>query len=361
MRQKANWAQIGIFLCLALFFLDWASDLLIPIVAALLGFLIMRPVERSMSKLGVPSVITAFLVCAVAGIGLTFAAWNFSHPIAQLAEDLPDMINDIRRMPSAAAETLDKLGEAAKAAEDAVASAEDEPAMAVKVVESTNFVSSLVASAPVVLGQIILTIVLMFFLISSGSSFVRKLVESLPRFSDKRAAVAMVQQIERKLGQYLGGITLINLTLGIVIGAAMAAWGLPNPVMFAVIAFSLNFIPYVGAIFGALLASIVGFNVYDDAWTAIMIFATYMALTSIEGQLVTPYVISNQLKLNPTVVFVAVAFFAWIWSVVGMVIAVPVLITAKVILDQTPSTRAIGVFLGGEDVRSDDPRVDRES
>ncbi len=349
MKQKPNWAQIGIFLCLVLFFLDWASDLLIPIVAAILGFLIMRPLERSASRMGIPSAITAFVICAMAGVGLTFAVWNFSYPIAQLAEDLPDMINDLRRMPNPAAETLDKLGEAAKAAEDAVASSKDEPAMAVKVVEGTNFVSSLVASAPLVLGQIVLTIVLMFFLISTGSSFVRTLVESLPRFSDKRAAVGVVQQIEQKLGLYLGGITLINFCLGIVIGAAMALWGLPNPVMFAVIAFSLNFVPYVGAVFGALLASIVGFNVYDDAWPAILIFATYMALTSIEGQLITPYAISSRLKLNPAVVFVAVAFFAWIWSVVGMVIAVPVLITMKVILDQNSSTRAIGVFLGGEE------------
>ncbi|MCK8463184.1 AI-2E family transporter [Aliiroseovarius sp. S1339] len=349
MKPKASWAQIGVFVFLGLFFLDWASDFLIPLVAAILGFLIMRPVERRMSKWGVPSVITAFLICTVAGAGLTFAAWNFSHPISQLAEDLPDMINDLRRMPNAAAETLDKLGEAAKAAEEAVDSVNDEAAMEVKVVKGTNFISSLVTSAPLVLGQIALTIVLMFFLISSGSSFVRKLVESLPRFSDKRAAVGMVQQVEQKLGLYLGGITLINLCLGIAIGIAMALWGLPNPVMFAVIAFSLNFIPYVGAIFGALLASVVGFSVYNDAWTAILIFSTYMMLTSIEGQFITPYVISNRLKLNPTVVFVAVAFFAWIWSVVGMVIAVPVLITIKVILDQNPATRKIGVFLGGEE------------
>ncbi|MCI2394028.1 AI-2E family transporter [Aliiroseovarius sediminis] len=346
-RTKANWAQIGVFVFLALFFLDWASDFLIPIIAALLGFLIMRPIERRMSRWGVPSAITAFLICAVAGVSLTFAAWNFSHPIAQLAEDLPEMINDLRRMPNAAADTLDKLGAAAKAAEDAVDSGDDTPAMEVKVVENTNFIGSLVASAPVMLGQIALTIVLMFFLISSGSSFVRKLVESLPRFADKRAAVGIVQQVEQKLGLYLGGITLINFCLGIVIGGAMALWGLPNPVMFGVIAFSLNFIPYVGAVFGALLASIVGFNVYNDAWTAILVFSTYMALTSIEGQLITPYVISNRLKLNPTVVFVTVAFFAWIWSVVGMVIAVPVLITVKVILDQSQSTRAAGIFLGG--------------
>lgn len=359
MKEKPNWAQIGIFLCLALFFLDWASDFLIPIVAAILGFLIMRPIERRMSKLGIPSVITAFAICAVAGAGLMFAVWNFSFPITQLAEDLPDMINDLRRMPNPAAETLDKLGEAAKAAEDAVASTEKEPAMAVKVVENPGFVSSLVAAAPIVVGQIVLTIVLMFFLISSGSTFVRKLVESLPRFSDKRAAVAMVQQVEQKLGQYLGGITLINFCLGIVIGAAMAAWGLPNPIMFAVIAFSLNFVPYIGAVFGALLASIVGFNVYEDAWSAVLIFATYMTLTSIEGQLITPYVISNRLRLNPTVVFVAVAFFAWIWSVVGMVIAVPVLITIKVILDQTPSTRALGVFLGGEEASDTKAQEDR--
>lgn len=344
--RKPTWAEAGIFFCLAIFFLDWASDFLIPLVAAFLGALILRPVQRKAASMGIPDGITAFLVCLATGTAIICAVWTFSNPISQLANDLPEMINELRQMPNPAAETLDKIGDAAEAAQEAVAGEKDVPAMEVKVVENTSFLGTLVASAPIMLGQIALTIVLLFFLISSGSSFERKLVECLPNFADKRAAVRIVQTVAQKLGQYLGGITLINLGLGVVIGLAMAAWRLPTPLMFGVIAFSLNFIPYVGAIFGALLAAIVGFNEYHDAWISILIFATYMTLTSIEGQFVTPYVISNRLKLNPAVVFIAVAFFAWIWSVVGMVIAVPLLISAKVVLDQSDKTRPIAVFLG---------------
>ncbi|MDE0589124.1 AI-2E family transporter [Halocynthiibacter sp. C4] len=344
--RKPKWAEIGIFLCISVFFLEWASDFLIPLVAAFLGSLILRPVQRKAMSVGIPNGITAFLVCLAAGVAIVIAVWTFSNPISQLVNDLPAMINELRNTPNAAAETLDKIGDAAEAAQEAVAGKEDVPAMEVKVVENSSFLGSLVTSAPVLLGQIVLTIVLLFFLVSSGSTFERKLVECMPNFADKRATVQIVQTVAQKLGQYLGGITLINLGLGVVIGLAMAAWGLPNPYMFGVIAFTLNFVPYIGAIFGALLAAIVGFNEFHTAWSAILIFATYMALTSIEGQFVTPYIISNRLKLNPAVVFITVAFFAWIWSVVGMVIAVPLLITAKVLLDQSPSTRPIALFLG---------------
>ena len=162
----------------------------------------------------------------------------------------------------------------------------------------------------------------------------------------------LVQKLEQKLGHYLGSIALINVALGIAISFAMFLWGLSNPLLFGLIAFLLNFIPFLGAIAGAAFAALVAFSEFRELWPAFGVFLTYMALTSLEGQLLTPYLLSSRLKLNTPFVFISVACFAWIWSVIGMVVAVPILIVAKIILDEFENTRKIGAFLG--DARSDE-------
>ncbi len=122
--------------------------------------------------------------------------------------------------------------------------------------------------------------------------------------------------------------------------------------MFGVIAFALNFIPFLGAVAGgAVFAALAAYSEFQALWPTVGVFLTYVVLTGTEGgQLITPKLLSNRLKLNTTVVFLAVAFFAWIWSVIGMIVAVPILIVVKIVLDEIEATRRIGAFLGGATV-----------
>jgi predicted PurR-regulated permease PerM len=91
---------------------------------------------------------------------------------------------------------------------------------------------------------------------------------------------------------------------------------------------------------------IIAFVEFGTLWTAMLVFATYYTLTALEGQLITPTLVGQRLRLNVVAVFLAVAFFAWTWSVMGMVVAVPMLIVVKVVCDSVPRLRRIGLFLG---------------
>ena len=355
--SRVHWSIVGIFLILVIHTLSWAGEFLIPITAALLGFLVILPVERKLSRMGVPSSATAAVFCLGLTALVVFVAISVAGPVANLIEDLPGMVRQMRiELAGMGGDTIDKIKDAAEAAEQVVEG--ETVALKVRVDNSGDYIGRILMGAPSFAVQMVLTMVLMFFLISSGSSFLRKLVEVTPSFRDRRTRVSVVNQVAQRLGVYLGGITMINAGLGVAIGLAMWAWGVPNAAMFAFIGFAFNYVPYLGAVAGAALAGIVAFSEMNDLWTAVLVFATYMTLTSIEGQLVTPYVISGRLKLNPTVVFIAVAFFAWIWSVIGMVVAVPILIAFKIIFDEYPATRPIGLFLGGEDDRLAKPDED---
>ena len=181
-----------------------------------------------------------------------------------------------------------------------------------------NIAAQIAATAPLVLGQIVFTLVLLFFILASGDLFRKRVVEVIPKLRDKKRAMAIADDIERRLGRYLFTITVINAGLGVVVGLAMWALGMPDPLLFGVAAFILNYMPYVGAIIGTTGALIIGLIALPDIWMAALTAAVYFGCTSVEGQLVTPYFVGRSLKLNPVVVFLSVAFWAWLWSVVGM-------------------------------------------
>ncbi|WP_324754962.1 AI-2E family transporter [Roseovarius sp. Pro17] len=131
---------------------------------------------------------------------------------------------------------------------------------------------------------------------------------------------------------------------------------MPSAVVFGVMAFGLNFVPYLGGLLGAAIAAAVAFVSLNGVWPAAGVFAAYIALTAVEGQLITPLLISRRMRLNTTVVLLTVAFFAWIWSFMGMIVALPILIVVKVACDETTSLHTIGRFLG--DIDDAKPRSD---
>ena len=185
---------------------------------------------------------------------------------------------------------------------------------------------------------------LLYFILASGDMIYEKIVYVLPTFRDKRLAMRIAHDIERRVSRYLFTITLINAGLGIAIGSAMWLLGMPDPLLFGVIAFLLNFIPYIGAIAGTALATIIGLVSLPHAGSR-RSGRAYLALTSLEGQFVTPYCIGRSLKLNTVVVFLSVTLWAWLWSVVGMIVATPLLVSFRVLCEHIPMLEGVGHFL----------------
>ena len=148
------------------------------------------------------------------------------------------------------------------------------------------------------------------------------------------------------MSHYLLTVTLINFGLGAVIGTAMALIGMPQPLVWAVVAFLLNYLPYLGPIFGAGLSAVVAIVTFDSLAYAALAPALYMIATSIEGQFLTPVILGRRLELNTVSVFVTVVFWGWLWGIAGAFMAVPFLVCLKVICDNVESMATLGNFLG---------------
>jgi predicted PurR-regulated permease PerM len=191
------------------------------------------------------------------------------------------------------------------------------------------------------------TLLVLFFLLVSGDTFLRKLVEVVPSFSDKRRVVALSQQIEENVSAYLLTITVMNAIVGLATAAAAWACGLGDPILWGGIAFLLNYVPIIGPAIGVLLFLLAGLLTIEVLWQAFLPAAAYLLIHLIEGETVTPMLLARRFTLNPVIVVISLIFWFWMWGVPGAVLAVPMLAIAKIICDDVKPLSAIGHFLEG--------------
>jgi predicted PurR-regulated permease PerM len=194
--------------------------------------------------------------------------------------------------------------------------------------------------------SILSTLILLYFLLASGDLFLRKTIAVTPRFSDKKRAVDIAQQVEAAVSRYFFTVTFINICLGCAVTVAMYLLGVPNPVLWGVMVFTLNFIPYIGDIISFTVLTIVGLLSFDQLLQSLMVPGVFYLLTAIEGYLITPIIVSRRLSLNPVVIILSVLFWGWMWGVGGALLAVPILVALKTVCDRVDSLNVFGEYLG---------------
>ena len=343
-RNKPSWASVGIFLILASAAFIYAKAVLMPVVLAFLLAITFSPVRRAMERVKIPAGIAAALITLGLLFGLIGAFAGVSAPLSDYVANAPEYIEDASDKLRSVSETVEKVSSVGDSVEIAAAKTED--VQTVEVAEP-GLAAKVASIAPIILAQIVLTLALLFFILASSDMFYEKIVHSIGRFKDKRRAVRIIRDIETKLSRYFFTITIINAGLGVAIGLAMWAMGMPHPYLFALFAFVFNFVPYIGAVLGVVLATVIGIITFDEVATALLAGLAYFSLTSFEGQFVTPYAVGRSLKLNTVVVFIAVAFWGWMWSIVGMIVAMPLLIALRAFAEHIPSLQSFGDFLSG--------------
>jgi predicted PurR-regulated permease PerM len=237
----------------------------------------------------------------------------------------------------------------ARATEAVAAIADDTPAsakpLAVSVVSdrpAANMLSGIWDFG----ANLVITLVLLFFMLATGDAFLTKVVAAIPRLSDRKAVVATARAIEDGIARYLITVVTINLVLGILVGLTCSFSGLPNPVLWGAMAGIFNFVPYVGALCGIAIVAAVGLSSLDGLLEGIAPAAIYAGITAIEGMFVTPVIVGRRLTLSPVFLFLWLLLMSWLWGVPGALLAVPILAAGKIVCDYVPRLQVVGNFLG---------------
>ncbi len=344
-----RWAVIGIFLILLVGGLYLTASFILPVIIALLFALMMSPIVRFMRRrLKIWEPVAALFLVVGALVALVAGFYMLSDPITKIVNDAPRYVAAVDDQLRAIQGRFERLQSAGQELQNTNAAGQSDARPAEVVVKNPGLLDNAMTAAPQMLASIGFSLVFLFFLLSSGDLFYQKLVRAMPTLSDKKRAMRIAHDIERELSRYLFTITLINTGLGIAVGSVLWWAGMPTPVVFGALATLLNFIPYIGSIFGMALVGVIALTEFGDVSKALFPVLLYLGCTALEGQLITPMVLGRRLEMNAAAIFLAVAFWGWIWGVVGMFLAVPIMVAVKVFASYVEPLAALGDFLSEE-------------
>lgn len=338
----------GLFVLALFYTFYFARSVILPVVLAMLLSLIMYPAVRALKRIAVPEPIGAALVVLAALAALALGAYRLSGPVSDWIDKLPQIVSEVERKLVALRKSVAQVSKAAERVEK-LANVSDKPkaAPAPPAASKPPLLERILAVTSNLLVSAASTVVLLYFLLASGDMFLRKLVRVLDTFEDKKRAVGVARAIQEDMARYLFTITVINAVLGVVVGFALYLLGMPNPVLWGAMVAIFNFVPYIGAATNLVVLTVVAFLTFDDLSQVFMVSGVYLVIEILEGQILTPILTGRSLTLNPVMIFIAMLLWTWLWGVVGALIAVPLLMTFKIVCDHVESLQPIGEFLSG--------------
>jgi predicted PurR-regulated permease PerM len=338
-----SFSLTALFILAIFYTMYFVRAVLLPVVLAMLLSYLFRPVVRALTRIRIPPPLSAaiilLVVIALIGYGVTAlaapaAAWLEKGPAGfqQLQHKLLPVKKSMAQVAQASGE-IEKL-----AAPDAQAKT------AVEVKRHPIF-ETFFARTPEVIAGAVLMLILFYFLLAQHNVFTAKVVKLLPTLSDKKRAVAILNDIETHVSRYLFTVTVINVCLGIAVGTTVGLLGLRNPLMWGTMVAALNFVPYLGALTGIVCMTVGAVLSFESFSYALIFPAVYLFYGTLEGNFVTPWVMGRSLTLNPVLILLSIAFWGWMWGIPGIIVAVPILAAFKIFCTHVEQMAPLAEFL----------------
>ncbi|HEU4826110.1 MAG TPA: AI-2E family transporter [Dongiaceae bacterium] len=332
---------------LVLYTLYVAQTIVVPLVLAVVLNLVLTPLVLALARFRIPTPVGAALVVSVflfvLGIGLV----TLSEPAAGWLRRLPNVIGQLSDRLDFLQGPAKQLKKAEEAINNLGAGGAPSPAAPVAVVQETTLRGLLFNETSRFAMGGLTTLVLLYFMLAIGDTFLRRLVAAMPDFRTKKQAVEIAHQLQSDMSHYLLTVSAINVGFGVVVGLTMMATGMPNPLLWGAMAGLLNYIPFLGHTVSAIVIAIVALLSFNEIGPTLIPPLSFIVLAALEGNVVTPMILARRLTLNPVAVVSALLIWGWMWGTVGLLLAVPLLVVAKIACDKIPPLNPIGEFLGG--------------
>jgi predicted PurR-regulated permease PerM len=336
----------GLFVLACMAVLYVAAVIVLPLILALVLKLLLQPLVRLLEDVRIPRAIGAILCVLLVMLAFGGTISMLAGPAADWAGKLPEAIPKLKDSLSFLQAPIDAVQGMMKQIESLAGEGGGASAQGAAMRPSSLVGAFLAGSASATSG-LFTTLLILFYMLVSGETFLRRVVEILPRFKDKRQAVELSLHIERDVSAYLLTVACINAIVGVATGGVMWACGVANPVLWGAVAFVLNFVPILGAMVGLvifLMASVLSLGV---TWWALLPVGLYFAIHIIEGEFATPMFLARRFTINPVALILALIFWYWMWGVTGAILAVPLLAITKIVCDDLRPLRAFGHLLEG--------------
>jgi predicted PurR-regulated permease PerM len=336
-------ALTGLFILALFYTMYFTRAVLLPLVLALLLSYLLRPLVRGLAKLRIlPPLGGAIILLAVIA-GIIYAISFLATPAAAWLEKAPYSLQQLQQKLSPLKKPMQQVARASGEVDKITGpgDAQTKPAVEVKQHPMTN----LLGRTPEFLVSAVTMLILLYFLLAHDGVFLPKVIKLIPRFADKKRAVSIAHDIESQVSRYLLTVTLINASLGAVVGLTVGCLGLRNPIMWGVMVALLNFVPYLGAITGIICMTLGAVLSFDNFGYALVFPGAYLVLASLEGNFITPWVMGKSLTLNPVLILLSLTFWGFMWGVAGVILAVPILAAFKIFCSHVEQLEPVAEFL----------------
>ncbi len=333
----------------------FARQFLLPIVFAVLLSFLFSPVIRLLSRMKIAPPIGAGIIILglLAVIGIT--GYELAGPVERFAADAPATLSSaeakltkLLKPLQRASKTAEQVADAASAtAGGSSAPGASKPTQVV--VAGPSAITRFFGTTQRVVGAVLEVTILLYFLLAAGDLFLQKLIKVLPGGSERKLAVQIARETEASISTYLLTTSTVNIVEGGVVALIMWAWGMPSPILWGVLVFAFEYIPYLGSLAMSAILMVAALTTFDSVGHALLIPGSYLAVNLIQGNFISPILLGHRLALNPVALFVGLAFWFWVWGIPGAFIAVPLVATFKIFCDHIGVLASIGEFLGQRD------------
>jgi predicted PurR-regulated permease PerM len=208
----------------------------------------------------------------------------------------------------------------------------------------TTFFSTSLGSFFDLIGNSAVVAFFMLFLIAEAQRFGKRIQVA---YGAERAnqALSLIQNINQNIRKYI--LVKLGVSFGTAVLAAMAMgfFRLDFFILFGVLTFLLNFIPYIGSIVATILPVVIAFLQFHSPWTAFWLLVILLVIQNLMGSVLEPKITGRQLNLSPLIVLISVMFWGWIWGAVGMLLSIPIITTIHIIFENIAATRSIAVMM----------------
>jgi predicted PurR-regulated permease PerM len=318
---------------LAVGFTLWAAQaVLLPVLLAGFFALIGNPIIRLLRKLYVPRFLAALLVLLGGMSGAGLLAYQLLPPAMEWAQDAPRELRQLAPKLRALTKPVQDANQAAENFARAAGGQTGRPPDIIRTAQDDPY--RMLMTTPRLLASMLAVVLLTLFFMIYGENLQRNAIALLPGRQQKKFTVGILHSIEREVSRYVLTISVINTVMGLVLAGILYALKIPlaEALLWGTMAAVLNFAPYVGPLIGVVLMTLVGFITFDDLWESLLPAGAYLVLHTLEGQIITPIVLGRRMALSPLVLILALMLFGWLWGIIGLLLAVPLLVCVKLVL-----------------------------
>jgi predicted PurR-regulated permease PerM len=347
----ARWGAVHVLATLITVAACWAArELLVPIFVALFLGLVANPSVTWLSRKRIPRWIGAFFVvfggvAVVLALGSQLVApageWVQQAPqeLRQVAPKLRGLVRKVDEANKAAASIVSAAGAGDTGGSRRAVAAANAAAAAAEAAPTPPNLWSAIRAAPAMLAWFGAVILLAYFFVVFGVDLQYRAIALLPDRQKKQLTHGILRTIETELSRYVMTITMINAGLALILSLVFWQIGLEpaDALLWGAIGGLLNFAPYVGPLLGVVTMLVVGVVAFDAPTYMLLPALCYLGLQMLESEVVTPIILGKRWSISPLIVLLWLLFCGWLWSIPGVLLAMPMLVSFKIVAERIES------------------------